>query len=55
MRDVDKSFLIVQYLLESINKEVQGKCFYKESVDELLDAMHILEDTLRVCQVGNKK
>jgi hypothetical protein len=53
--DIDKSFLIIQFLLESIGREARGKCFYKESVDELLSGVKIVESTLRTCQIPNKK
>lgn len=53
--DTDKAYYIIDFLLEAINKEARGRCFYKSTIDHFEDKIKDIQDTLKLCQVPNKK
>ena len=53
--DVDKAYYIIDFLLEAINREAQGRCFYKSTIEHFEDRMEEIHNTLMICQVPNKK
>lgn len=53
MLNVDRKFVIIQYLIEHAEEMARGSCFYSDSVEELFESINNLKNSLEACRVPN--